>query len=457
MTALDGAPRRVLPGLTRVPALLSGAAVLVALAAAVQLGRGGLVEPWIAVAFAVVIAFGEAMRVALPGGRDSAPIAETATLGYLLAFTSGGHRATYPPAEVIVVVTTATLVGTSIQAYAGRPPQSGYLARRVLTAAIAAAVYRGWLLDGTVRGLAHHHRAQLLCLVLAAVSVGTVVVSHLLAVLISLLDPGPEPMLSGPPPGAVFLHGTARGRLTWRQVWAGVVAECRTAGRVCPTVVLFGMATALASGPLGEWALALAIAPILVVQRSLHRYSAISATYQQTIRALSRVTDLAGYTEPGHARRVCHLALAIGRDLSLPADDLQNLEYAALLHDIGQLSLTDPIPGGATVLISPERAASVAALGADVVRQTGVLGQVADILESQARPYADGSGSEAVRLAGSIIRAANAYDDMVGGALDPDRRLAAVHRIRLGMAVEYDPRVVESLTRIVESTVPYPG
>jgi hypothetical protein len=453
---IGGAPRRV-PNSVRVPTLLSCAAVLVALAAAVELGRDGVVQAWTAVAFGAVIALGEAMRVALPGGRDSAPIAETATLGYLLAYKIGGHPAVYPPAEVIVVVTTATLLGTSVQAYAGRPPQPGYLARRVLTAAIAAAVYRGWLLDGTVRGLAHRHQAPLLSLILAAVGLGAVIVSHLLAVLISLLDTGPPAGLSGPPPGAVFPHGAGRGRLTWRQVGAGVVAECRVAGRVCPTVVLFGTATALAAGPLGEWALALAMAPILVVQRSLHRYAAISATYQQTIRALSRVTDLAGYTEPGHARRVCHLALAIGRDLSMSADDLLDLEYAALLHDIGQLSLTDPIPGGATVLISPERAVSVAGLGADVVRQTGVLGRVADILESQALPFAAVSGAEPVRLAGSIIRAANAYDDMVGGALDPDRRLAAVHRIRLGMAVEYDPRVVESLTRIVESTRPYPG
>ena len=30
--------------------------------------------------------------------------------------------------------------------------------------------------------------------------------------------------------------------------------------------------------------------------------------------------------------------------------DLLDLEYAALMHDIGQLSLADPIPGGATVL-----------------------------------------------------------------------------------------------------------
>ena len=33
--------------------------------------------------------------------------------------------------------------------------------------------------------------------------------------------------------------------------------------------------------------------------------------------------------------------------------ELLDLEYAALMHDIGQLSLTEPIPGGATVVAAP--------------------------------------------------------------------------------------------------------
>jgi hypothetical protein len=423
------------------PTLLSCVAGAVALAAAVELARGGVVQAWAAVVFGLVIALGEAVRVALPGGRDSAPIAETATLGYLLCFKLGHVAATYPAVEVVTVVAAATLVGISIQAYAGRPPQPGYLARRVLTAALAAVAYRGWLLNRTVPSLAHHHQVALLTLVLSAVALVTMIVSHLLGVLLALLGPaGPEE------PG--------RGRLTWHAVGEGLLGECRTADRVCPTVVLFGTATALAAMPLALWALPLVMAPVLVVQRSLHRYAAISATYQQTIRALSQVTDLAGYTAPGHARRVCHLALAIGRDLALPGGELLDLEYAALLHDIGQLSLTDPIPGGATVQIEPERAASVAMLGADVVRQTGVLSRVADILESQAHPYAAATAREPVHLAGSILRAANAFDDMVGSALDPDRRLAAVRRIRLGTGVEYDPRVVESLARVVKAARP---
>jgi hypothetical protein len=49
---------------------------------------------------------------------------------------------------------------------------------------------------------------------------------------------------------------------------------------------------------------------------------------------------------------VAQLSVAVGRDLGLSERELQDLEYAALLHDIGQLSLSEPIPGGATAFVN---------------------------------------------------------------------------------------------------------
>ena len=84
--------------------------------------------------------------------------------------------------------------------------------------------------------------------------------------------------------------------------------------------------------------------------------------------------------EPGHSTRVSRLAVAVGRELGMSEPSLLELEYAALMHDIGQLSLRDPIPGGATVLASPEQQRRIAELGAGVIDQAGVLDRVADLL-----------------------------------------------------------------------------
>jgi response regulator RpfG family c-di-GMP phosphodiesterase len=132
--------------------------------------------------------------------------------------------------------------------------------------------------------------------------------------------------------------------------------------------------------------------------------------------------------------------------------DLLDLEYAALMHDIGQLSLTDPIPGGATVMAAPDEQRRIAELGAEVIRQTGVLGTVATIVERQVEPYRrPGSRDDHdVPLGSRIIRAANAYDDLVGGSLESTPRLSALERLRLGMTYDYDPRVVDALGRVLE-------
>lgn len=438
MSAPELARARVLPpvGLT---ALVAALALMCAVAALAEVADHGLVQGEIAAAFGATVLVGESMRLTLPGGRDTAPLASTAGLGYALTLYVAGQPTGYNAAQVVAVTAVCTTIGTLAPALGGRPPQTGYLARRVLVTAFAALITRGLLLQDPLDWSVREHRPHLEILLLLLIAAASVFFENVLVVLFH--PPGPTGL--APPPG-----GLVRSRLR------AVLVECRSTARICPAVVALAVAVALGANPLGVWVLPIAVAPILVMQRSLRRYAAVRATYQQTIRALSRVTDLAGYTEPEHAQRVCRLSLAIGRELSMSEPALLDLEYAALLHDIGQLSLTDPIPGGATVLLDAEQAGRIAALGADVVRQTKVLGRAAEIIECQTRSYCPAApvapaGLDVIRLSGSIIRVANAYDDLVGGSNDPDRQLAAVHRIRVGLATEYDPKVVEALTRLI--------
>ena len=439
MSISGPARARVLPPLS-LAVLVATLALLCAVAAMAEVANQGLVQGEIAAAFGLTVLVGESMRLTLPGGRDTAPLASTASLGYALTLYVAGTPTSYSAAQVIAVTAVCTTVGTLVPALGGRPPQTGYLARRILVVTFAAVLCRTLFLQDPLDWSVRVHRPHLEILLLLVIAVASVFFENALVVLFH--PPGATGPAALPPIG--FLRSRLR----------AVLVECRTTARVCPAVVALAVAVALGANPLGIWVLPIAVAPILVMQRSLRRYAAVRATYQQTIRALSRVTDLAGYTEPEHAQRVCRLSLAIGRELSMSEPALLDLEYAALLHDIGQLSLTDPIPGGATVLLGAEQAARIAALGADVVRQTKVLGRAAEIIECQTCSYSPAApvapaGVDLIRLSGSIIRVANAYDDLVGGSNDPDRQLAAVHRIRVGLATEYDPKVVEALTRLI--------
>jgi hypothetical protein len=200
----------------------------------------------------------------------------------------------------------------------------------------------------------------------------------------------------------------------------------------------------LACRTMSVWVLPVLCLPLLFTQLSLRRYSRIKDVHLETIRALSRITELAGLTEPGHARRVARTSQRIGQELGLSESDLLDLEYACLMHDIGQLSLTDPLHGGRTATESLERQRELAHAGAEVIRRAGALNRVADLVENLAEPIRNGGP-----LGSKILRVANAYDDLAGPVPEPARRTEALNVIRMGLAVHYDPAVVESLSRLV--------
>ncbi|HWG25925.1 hypothetical protein [Actinospica sp.] len=447
------------------PVLLGCLLVAGVLAAMLKLFVRGPVQMSDALAFGAVIVLGEALRITLPGGRDNAPLAATAGLGYALTTSIGGRPAMWGPVQVIVVVAVAAVIGSVPQAIAGRPAPIGYLVRRIGVTGIVA-----WLLRTVLAPeIATATRTELLLLLSAMAILALLMDPALAAVfatssgyyatgsLLSHSEYGDSSVEHGRPAESAAAPRTSLRRLldTWFE-------ECVATARICPAVAALSVAVALAADPLGLWVLPIAAAPVLVMQRALRRYSAIRATYQQTIRALSRMTDLAGYTDPGHARRVCRLALAIGRDLDLTEPELLDLEYAALLHDIGQLSLADPLPGGATVLATPWVAAEVAARGAEVVRETGVLDRVARVLEAQPLSYRaqlavseaavgedEAIGDESERRAAAILRVANDFEDLRTAEPGPSAHVSALARIRRGIGDPYDPRAVESLTRLV--------
>ncbi|MGH8892826.1 MAG: HD-GYP domain-containing protein [Actinomycetes bacterium] len=383
----------------------------------------GFVDVRVAVAFGAFIAVGELVRITLPGGRDAAPIATAGALAYALLIRHPDGSADHGALQVVAVGVVAMLIGVAPHVVIGRAPTVDTLSRRLLSVGFAAGAFRGTGLHEQVNAL----NEATIALVMMGIVIATLLVDAVLAAAVRAgADRAPFP--------AVLRN------------------EVRAQIGIGSAIGATGALIALASSIMGVWALPVFVVPLLLTQFAFRRYAAIRENSLQTIRALSRVTELGGYTEAGHSRRVSTLAVAVGRELGMSDADLRDLEYAALMHDIGQLSLTEPIPGGATVVAAPADQRRIASLGADVIRQTGVLDEVASIVDQQAEPYRRAHEVERaeVPLASRIIKAVNAYDDLVGESYETGRRLEALERLRLGMAYEYDPMVVDSLSKTVE-------
>ncbi|GAB3665749.1 metal-dependent phosphohydrolase [Actinocorallia lasiicapitis] len=405
--------------------LLGAAGALIVAAATSVAANGGPDEPRPAIIFGVLIALGELFRMNMPGGREVAPISTAGALGYGMLMSVATEQVSYSALQVVAVTAAGMVAGTLPHVAVGRAPRLDAMARRLVEAAIVAFLFRpltGLLFDGDL------NRGEWW----AALGLMSAV-----ACFAGLMDMIIAAMIRAEAVRARF------GIAFKDEFHAGVLLCCATSAT--------GMLIAVATSVMGLAALLLFTAPILTTQFAFRRFAAVRTTYLQTVRALSRVTEVGGYVETGHSRRVSKLSVAMGRELGMTEEELLELEYAALMHDIGQLSLPDPIPGGATVLASPAEQRRIAELGAAVVEQTGVMDRVAQLVRRQSDPYRyTTDDSRPPPLAARIIKSANAYDDLVGDSPDRDRSAAVLDRLRLDSVSEYDPAVVEALGRVLD-------
>jgi diguanylate cyclase (GGDEF)-like protein/putative nucleotidyltransferase with HDIG domain len=159
-----------------------------------------------------------------------------------------------------------------------------------------------------------------------------------------------------------------------------------------------------------------------------------------------------------HSECVCNAALALARTLKLSPDEQETLRLAALLHDIGMLTLPDRVLAQSGQL-KPEdwdliKQHPVA--GADLLAQVPALRDVSAIVRAHHERY-DGKGypdglhaAELPRLA-RVLAVADAYGSMVSDwpghtALPRDQ---AVNRLRAGAGTQFDPEMVELLLKSI--------
>jgi len=397
------------------PAVLAirGAALVLAVVALAHTLWNGVVEPGHALAFGVLVTVGELARWgALPGEREPAPLGAAGALAYALLGRSGGQDTAHGVLQVVTVVVAAQLLASVPHVARGSGPGADQAARRVLAVAFAALCFQPLHHSGrSERWFGEGPYFALFLLVLL--------------VLTSLCD--------------VVLAAATAG--TSRPFGPRLRDELRALSGIGPAVGATGAVMALGVAVVGLWALPVLCVPLLLTQVSFRRYAAVRTTYRQTIASLARSTEIAGYTPHGHARRVADLATAVGRELGLPGPELTVLEYAALMHDIGQLSLVDPVADGATTALPAAEQRRIALLGGAVVRLTGVDPAVAAVVEQQADPYRDQQTSA------RIVRAVNAYDDLCGEGVKGSLR--ALEQLRLGTGHDYQPQVVEALARVL--------
>jgi len=141
--------------------------------------------------------------------------------------------------------------------------------------------------------------------------------------------------------------------------------------------------------------------------------------YRSTIRALASAIDAKDPYTCGHSQSVAQYSLVAGLVLNLGVQEMQTLETAALLHDIGKIGIDDAILRKPRRLTPAERAAvkDHPVIGAAIIHDIASLREVVELVLHHHEAF-DGSGyphglrGEQIPLGARLIAVADAFDSM---------------------------------------------
>ncbi len=195
---------------------------------------------------------------------------------------------------------------------------------------------------------------------------------------------------------------------------------------------------------LGAWSIVLFVSPLLAARQSFAAYLRGRESHQAVLATLIRALEAKDVYTAGHVERVARFASYIGTEFNFTPGRLRRLHDAALLHDIGKLTVPNQLLNKPGKLTPSEYER--------LKRHDDVTLQLVSEIDTLA-PLADGValGLDAP-LESRIVHVADAFDAMT--STRPYRRALtqeeAVAELREHSGSQFDGECVEALVAALE-------
>ncbi len=217
------------------------------------------------------------------------------------------------------------------------------------------------------------------------------------------------------------------------------------------------------------WLMALAymyIGPLVALVFALPLYTTRAAykavvdireMFTQTVKALASAIDARDPSTKKHSEHVSGIAVEIGQAMNLSEPELEQLEWAGLLHDIGKIGIRD------SVLLKPEKLSREErilmnehpAKGEEILKDVDQLAAERPLIRHHHEWY-NGSGypdrliGDEIPLLARVLHVADAFEAMT--ASRPYRPIPlsgaeAFEELERYAGIQFDPDVVEAFGR----------
>lgn len=220
-------------------------------------------------------------------------------------------------------------------------------------------------------------------------------------------------------------------------------------------LVALGVGVALREPVL--WLVPLTLIPVELLRRIIAEHKRMDDRTYETMVALTIMLQRAHPYTHGHLERVGHLAEDVGRRLGLAPARAALLRKAAVLHDIGKIAIDEEVLDKPAKLTEAEyeHVKRHSEYGANILRQSERFQAIVPwIRHHHERP--DGLGYPhqltdiEIPLESKVIAVSDAFDAMVGGAEESEKRSYrepmrvedAVAELRRCSGTQFDERVV---------------
>jgi len=163
----------------------------------------------------------------------------------------------------------------------------------------------------------------------------------------------------------------------------------------------------------------LLVLPFLAARRTFRVYVELTEAYTSTVRSLVTAIEAKDPYTRGHSERVAVFARQLGERLALPRTDLDLLERAGLLHDVGKIGIElDTLTSPAR--LTPDEVRAIRqhpVIGSELVRDVEFLSDVVPVVQYHheridGAGYPDGLVGDRIPPLARILAVADAYDAM---------------------------------------------
>lgn len=204
-------------------------------------------------------------------------------------------------------------------------------------------------------------------------------------------------------------------------------------------------------------------------QERKERYAAsleLNNAYRGTVMLLSDVVEAEDDYTAHHCRSVVELVAEVAEEMDIARSERQELEFAALLHDVGKITIPKDILNKPSKLTDEEFALikTHTIEGQQLLdRVGGLMGRVGKIVRScherwDGKGYPDGLSGEQIPRAARIVFCCDAYNAMTTDRpyRKAMRRDDALAEIRDNAGTQFDPSVAIALERVILAKDEYP-